>query len=83
MAALRSSTGRGAAYIGMIGSGKKTRYVKDNMIRDGYSEEELKTIYAPIGLDIGGDTPPEIALSIISEIMLVKNNGKLKHMRDK
>lgn len=42
----------------------------------------LKAVYAPIGLDLGGDSAAEIAFCILSEIMLVKNRGQLKHMRD-
>jgi xanthine dehydrogenase accessory factor len=40
----------------------------------------LKKVYEPIGIGIGGETPEEVALSILSEIVLVKNNGGLKHM---
>ena len=40
----------------------------------------MKKVYAPIGIGIGGETPEEVALSILSEIVLVKNNGGLKHM---
>ncbi|MGE5632689.1 MAG: XdhC family protein [Caulobacteraceae bacterium] len=81
-AALKSAIGRGAAYVGMIGSRKKVRYVMDRFENEGYSKEELEKVYAPIGLCLGGDTPAEIALGIISEIMLIKNNGTLKHMKD-
>lgn len=79
---LRTVVRSSAAYIGMIGSRKKTKYVMERLEKDGYSKDELKRIYAPIGLALGGDSPSEIALSIISEIMMVKNGGALKHMKD-
>jgi len=80
-AALREVITRDAKYIGMIGSKNKVNYIFSNLKKEGY-EEALKRVYAPIGLKLGGNTPPEIALSIISEIMLIKNEGKLEHWRE-
>lgn len=81
-AALKSSLNRGAAYVGMIGSSKKTNYIKERLLSEGYSKDEIEKAYAPIGLCLGGDSSLEIALSILSEIILIKNKGKLNHMRD-
>lgn len=78
--ALRSVIKCDAKYIGMIGSKNKVKFIFDKLTKEGY-EEELKRVYAPIGIKLGGDTPSEIALSIISEIMLVRNNGSLEHYR--
>jgi xanthine dehydrogenase accessory factor len=65
-----------AKYIGMIGS---KRRIKACFIRfreeDGIPEELLKRVYAPIGLDIGAESPEEIALSIISEMVNVQRGG--------
>jgi xanthine dehydrogenase accessory factor len=65
-----------AKYIGMIGS---RRRIKACFIRfrdeDGIPEELLKRVNAPIGLDIGAETPEEIALSIISEVVKVRRGG--------
>ena len=80
--ALRAAIGREAGYIGMIGSRKKVKYVFDTLISEGYEKADLEKVYAPIGLDLGGDSAAEIAFSILSEILLVKNGGRLKHMRD-
>lgn len=80
--ALKAVLNRDTAYIGMIGSKNKTKYVMDNMINEGFEKEILENVYAPIGLNIGGNEPNEIALSIISEIAVVKNGGSLKHMKD-
>lgn len=59
-----------ARYIGMIGSRKKTRQVLDNLISKGLSGEEIeKRVHTPIGLDIKAQTPAEIAVSIMAEII--------------
>jgi xanthine dehydrogenase accessory factor len=80
--ALKASIGREAAYVGMIGSRKKTKYVLDQLLDEGCNRSELQAAYAPVGLDLGGDSASEIAFCILSEILLVKNKGQLKHMRD-
>ena len=64
------------AYIGMIGSLRRLKGVFQLMEKKGYSQEQLDSIHAPIGLPIGGDSPEEIALAIISEIVSVRNRGK-------
>lgn len=60
-------------YLGMIGSKSKIKTTYDNLKREGVTQEELDTIYAPIGLNIGARTPAEIAVSILGEIIQVKN----------
>ena len=61
------------AYCGMIGSRSKVHIVFDDLIRQGYSEEQLKTVHSPIGLSIGANTPEEIAVCIAAEMIQVKN----------
>jgi len=61
----------GAGYIGMIGSRRKVLQVYDQLKADGFSAEQLACVYAPIGLDIGSDSPAEIAVSIVAEILMV------------
>jgi len=56
-------------YIGLIGSKRRTNIVIDNLRRTGVAEEKLKSIRAPIGLDIGAVTPEEVALAIMAEIV--------------
>ena len=70
------------AYLGMIGSQKKVKQVLDGLREEGAEEDWLKTIYAPIGLDIGSDTPSEIAVSIIAEMMQVLRDAKGGHLSD-
>jgi xanthine/CO dehydrogenase XdhC/CoxF family maturation factor len=78
----KAAVRRGAAYVGMIGSTAKTQYVMKNLMEEGIIKEELQKAYAPVGLDIASELPQEIAFGILSEILLVKNNGSLRHMRD-
>jgi xanthine dehydrogenase accessory factor len=67
-AALRKG---GAGYIGMIGSRRKVLQVYDQLKEDGVTAGQLSAVYAPIGLDIGSDSPAEIAVSIVAEILMV------------
>ncbi len=64
-----------ASYIGLLGSKRKTILIFEELIRNGYDSEELRRINAPIGLDIGGRTPEEIALSVMSEIVAFRLGG--------
>jgi xanthine dehydrogenase accessory factor len=70
-----------AKYIGMIGS---KRRIKACFIRfrdeNGIPEELLKRVYAPIGLDIKAESPEEIALSIISEMVKVRRGGSAQSL---
>lgn len=61
------------AYIGMIGSRIRVKKIKDALLEEGYNEDKLNEIYTPIGLKIGAETPEEIAVSIMAEIIEVKN----------
>lgn len=62
-------------YIGMIGSEKRVRQVFQTLEKAGIAPAQLKSIYAPIGLDIGALTPEEIAVSIGAELILVRRGG--------
>jgi xanthine dehydrogenase accessory factor len=55
------------AYVGMLGSDRKVRMVKEYFINEGYDQEKINNVHAPIGLEIGAETPEEIAISIIAE----------------
>lgn len=70
-----------ARYIGAMGSKRKVITMMGNLKEKGMSEENLNKVYSPIGLNISSGTPEEIAISIISEILLVKNNGNPNHMK--
>ena len=64
-----------AGYIGMIGSSKKRNTIYDNMAQKGISRKALERVYSPIGVSIGGETPEEIAVSIVAEL-IQKRAGK-------
>ncbi len=59
-------------YIGMIGSKRKVKLLFEHLKQEGISEEQLQRIHAPIGLEIGADTPEEIAISIAAELINVR-----------
>lgn len=61
------------AYFGMIGSKTKVRITREKLRKEGFTEEQLNTIHAPIGLPLGGQMPAEIAVSIMAEIVQEKN----------
>ena len=64
------------AYIGMIGSRKRTAMVKENLKEKGIDSAVLDAVYTPIGLNINAETPVEIAVAIMAEIIQVKNRQK-------
>lgn len=61
----------GAGYIGMIGSRRKVLQVYDQMKAAGFADTQLATVHAPLGLDIGADSPAEIAVSVLAEILMI------------
>ena len=71
----------GAGYIGMIGSKRKVRLVFDQLRERGVAQEKLSHVYAPLGLDIGADSPAEIAISALAEIITVLRRRHAGHMR--
>ena len=73
--ALRQLIRRRWKYLGMLGSAEKVRTLFDDLRAEGFTEEELARVHAPIGLPIHSKTPEEIAVSIAAEIVRVKNRG--------
>lgn len=71
--ALRTVVGSNAAYIGMISSESKAKGILSRLRRDGISNELLRRVVTPIGLDIGAETPAEIAVSTMAEIIMRRN----------
>jgi xanthine dehydrogenase accessory factor len=61
-----------ARYIGMIGSKKKIRTLYQNLTDKGMAKETLDRVHAPIGIDINSETPEEIAVSIVAELIKVR-----------
>ncbi len=72
LAALRSFLPQGPAYIGLLGSRNKEREHKKQLKSEGFPEEAVDRIKGPIGLEIGAETPEEIAVSIVAELIKAK-----------
>jgi len=68
------------AYLGMIGSKRKVALVRRSFLDSGTNEAEFDRVYAPIGLDIGAVTVPEIAASIVSQLVSVRGHGTASRM---
>ncbi|MCP4374425.1 MAG: XdhC/CoxI family protein [Deltaproteobacteria bacterium] len=69
---LREALKRSDGYVGMIGSRRKREKIYQALIKEGVSKERLKQVHSPIGLDIGAQTPEEIAVSIVAELIRVR-----------
>jgi xanthine dehydrogenase accessory factor len=80
--ALRAVVSRGAGYVGMIGSKRRVSTVLRHLAEEGFDLETLERIYTPIGFDIGAETPEEIAVSIMAEIIAVRRGGSGRPMRE-
>jgi len=74
--------GKEPGYVGMLGGKPKIRALFTKLKENGYSEETLKQVHAPIGLDIGGEKPAEIAVSVMAEILASRCGGSCRPMRD-
>ena len=61
-----------AKYIGMIGSRRKRDMIYDALLKEGFTKTDIGRVHAPIGLDIGAETPEEIAVSIVAELIKVR-----------
>jgi xanthine dehydrogenase accessory factor len=61
-----------AVYIGMIGSRRKISIIYDKLLEEGSTREQLDKVRSPIGIDIGAETPEEIAVSIVAELIKVR-----------
>ena len=69
-------------YIGILGSRGKISRMVEELINEGIDvEKKLSKIYSPVGIDIGAESPEEIALSIVSEIQSVLSGHPVKHLR--
>lgn len=72
---LREILKKETAYVGLIGSRRRVRAVLDSLKKEGASPDRLQSIFTPIGLPIGAESPVEIALSIVSELLCFLRKG--------
>ena len=68
----------GAAYIALVSSRHRAALVLDYLAANSVAPEELDRIWAPAGLDLGAQTPEEIALSIVSQMVAIRRGGSAK-----
>jgi xanthine dehydrogenase accessory factor len=80
--ALRAAIESAAGYVGMIGSPSKVRNIFRHLLRAGTPRADLERVHAPIGLDLGAQTPDEIALSIAAELLAWRRGGTGQRLRD-
>ena len=69
---LAQSLKTGARYIGMIGSRRKRDIIYETLLEEGFTQQDIDRVYSPIGLDIGAETPEEIAVSIVAELIKMR-----------
>ncbi len=79
---LRQVIRKPAAYIGMIGSRRRVGAVLQHLLEEGAPAEAVARVHTPIGLDIGAETPEEIAVSIMAEIIQVRRGGSGRPMKE-
>jgi xanthine dehydrogenase accessory factor len=78
--ALRAFIDKETAYIGLIGSVTKLEKIVKRLERDGVSRDRIERVHSPIGLDLGGSSPGEIAVSIVAELLAVRYQRTGKSM---
>jgi xanthine dehydrogenase accessory factor len=79
---LRLVAASAAAYVGMIGSKRRVGAVLQHLIDDGLDPDAISRVHTPIGLDIGAETPEEIAVAIMAEIIQARRGGTGQTMRE-
>ena len=72
---LREVIEKPVKYLGMIGSRRRTTTIRAHLKREGINDDAMKRLHAPIGLDIGAQTPEEIAVAIMAEIIMTRRGG--------
>ncbi len=80
---MKRALGSDAHYIALIASRKRSGLVMDYLREEGYTEEDIARVMAPSGIDLGARTPEEIALCVMSEIVMTRRGGSGMRMRDK
>jgi xanthine dehydrogenase accessory factor len=71
------------AYIGVIGSRRRWLTTVKGLRQKGVSEEKIARVHSPMGLELNAETPEEIAVSILAEILMIRDKGSGKPMRAK
>jgi xanthine dehydrogenase accessory factor len=80
--ALAAALTTDAPYVGLVASRRKARQLKDDLLAAGMDPQKLAALHSPAGLDIGGQTPEEIALSVLAEIVQERRKAAPEAPRD-
>ncbi len=78
---LRAAVRRDVRYVGLLGSRRKTVLIAKMLRDEGVPEERIRAVHAPVGLDLGGRTPAEIALSVLAETSMERFGGSARPLR--
>jgi xanthine dehydrogenase accessory factor len=78
---MRAAVRTQARYVGLLGSRRKTVLIDEMLRAEGVAPERLAAVHAPVGLDLGGRTPAEIAMSVMAEITAIRYHGSGKPLR--
>ena len=72
-----------AAYVALVASAHRSRLVLDYLLAEGVPAEKVESVWAPAGLDLGAASPEEIALSIMSQIVVLRRGGSISSLKQK
>ncbi len=82
LACLRYALTTSARYIGLLGSRRKTKLLYEALEREGIDSAGFARVFAPVGLEIGSETPEEIAVSIAAELVAVRKNLDIRPLKE-
>jgi len=72
---LRHALATPVGYVGLLGSSRRGKAILDLLQEDGVTEDALARVHVPIGLDLGAQSAPEIALAVVAEILAVQRGA--------
>jgi xanthine dehydrogenase accessory factor len=82
LACLRYAVNSPARYIGLLGSRRKNKLLFESLEREGVEASRFDRVHAPVGLEIGSETPEEIAVSIAAELVAVRKNLDVRPLKE-
>jgi xanthine dehydrogenase accessory factor len=82
LACLRYAVQSPARYVGLLGSRRKNKLLFDTLQREGIDPARFERVYAPVGLEIGSETPEEIAVSVAAELVAVRKNLNVRPLKE-
>src|ERR1019366_6983654 len=74
---VRAVLPRNYRYVGVMGSARKIRMMVKQLLQEGFDPTRIDALFTPIGMNIDAETPPELAISILAEIVAVRHNSKI------